>query len=687
MKKFNAAVNGTMCEVNKTSLYKAGGVVEIKTVRDFGKFEVYKAILRKDAKAFWAEAPDYVKGGGLYKQFAVTILRPRILADPNDPTKSYWFVQAGTEQVPVNRETPYLESLIVDKVVTTGIGDHQIPVREKRYSEAFIYVEADKDYLDLYEDPIFKFDFEGKEVFCRYLPQNGKFQNIMSGTVFGADLVIDENGDLRDGVIVYDASRAEDCTVTTPGNLKKKLMKIYACNLAGLDLHKLSNSLKYGMFEELEAQLRVSKAEGAARNKEVAQAAARCSQAYAAAVELGCINGFAIYMGKFKSQDGEEYMDGHSFVDSHFLTEAINAKVENEFIVHEEAIRGLGVQARPYSCKVFAQSVRQEFMRHFARNLEVVYIYRDQITEETQSEFSKTVFSKGKAGKYAGKLVVVVDTAANEGIRWDFLTDLNGLKAPFNLRAKSALNSLTVSHPIHSVRGNLNTSTQLMQSLYYADFDMTERLVESFTKREAARFKKEAANMESRTVSAADITNMGNYVQNVGSINPEFASVYAPIRNKRIDQWASATVKAVNEVHFKANGIVGQMIPDLAKFFGINLLQHHEVFCSGAEEHRLVNGVAVKYPKMHMREYSLVNFVSKKEYIRRAGMVMKEADYRLFVDMVSHIHEGWVVTPAYSDFLDKHAGADYDGDKIAIYVSEEITDILGKGEDLTVHIR
>lgn len=686
MKKFNA-VNGIVNEIKEAdSLYKAGGVIEIKNAKDFGKFEVYKHILKKDAKAFWAEAPDYVREGGLYKQFAVSILRPRILADPNDPAKSYWFVQAGTEQVPVNRETPYLEHLIQDKVVTTGIGSYQIPVRERRYCEAFIYVEADKDFLDLYEDPIFKFDYQGKEVFCRFLPQNGRFQNLLSGTVFNADLVVDESGNLRDGVIVYDASRSEDCTVTTPGNLKKRLMKIYACNLAGLDLKSLSNSLKYGMFEELEAQLRVSKAEGAARNKEVAQAAARCSQAFAAAVELGHINAFAIYMGKFKAQDGEEYMDGHSFVDSCFLTEAVNAKIEGEFVVSEEAICGLGVQARPYSCKVFAQSVRQDFMRHFVQNLEVVYIHRDQITEEIQAEFSRTVFSKGKDGAFAGKLVVVVDTATDEGIRWDFLTDLNGLKAPFNLRAKSALNSLTVSHPIHSVRGNLNTSTQLMQSLYYADFDATVRLVENFTKREVARFEKETSNMENRAVSAADIVNMGNYVQNVGSVNPQFASVYAPIRNKRVDQWSSATVKAVNEVHFKANGIVGQMIPDLAKFFGVNLLQHHEVFCSGAERNGLINGVAVKYPKMHMREYSLVNFVSKKEYIKRAGTVMKEADFQLFRDMVNHIHEGWIVTPAYSDFLDKHAGADYDGDKIAIYVSEEITDILGEGQDLTVHI-
>lgn len=473
----------------------------------------------------------------------------------------------------------------------------------------------------------------------------------------------------------------------TAGQKKQNTMFLLCQNLPGFNPRSAIYETTYG-FSEL-CGLR----EGEVSQKELAQTSNRRSQFLAPNTPGIELNTFGVYMGKFDN----DRRDGFGFVDSRFMARFFETITDGKFAISDEACEGLLVQCRPYLCKLMAETVNQNYIRKFIRRrkLEKVYINieemrRDEkLAEKVQVDFCRAM-NKDKTSPFWGKLVVFCDNESDLS-RIDFITDLNGDKAPHDIRMKSTLNVLSLSHNVKTLENGANFSTQLMTSLLLEDPKKSYELIGSSFKKFVEHKKEKIDSKEAGHIHADELE--GALSQLLVKMIPTVATRwYVPLLKSEVKADIEGMLNNISRLHIPTEGCYQKIISDPGMDFGKHFLKvdidgkgTSEVLAPAIEKSDRKYGIAIKYPKQHFREYLKFKVVTIKEYVLRVqNSDLNNEDKLLLIDRVRHLSTGGLTVPGYELLKNMLAGMDFDGDSLIAFTDPGIFKILENQRPLAV---
>ena len=501
----------------------------------------------------------------------------------------------------------------------------------------------------------------------------GAYHDIITGEPFPAfagkngepGIWDSETNELMPNVIVYNDKQQGGQTCTN-GQLKRGNITLVANNLKHLDVNKMWNAVTYGAVDIL--------CQGdIATPKDIAQANTRLSAFKAPSSGIAKIKTYAVLMGKLTFQmkkKGDEYNDGFGYLASEFLGEALTSLEPDKYYFAPWACDGLTVQKRSWLNKIMAEVVRRSYINEMISHLQVqtVILKRGEISTEDRDAFILGVKSKGKQGKFAGKIVVICENPV-DAWKIDLFTDLNGLKAPFDPNTESNIEILDMSHEEHDIEHGSRTSTQLLQSLMIADPEGTMAFVDRLGQ-EYIAVKEEALTTDEGTApSWMDFQGSCDYQQLLGRIAPKFAHrYYAPLWHTLVDAALKGYVKACRRLNLPTKGAYAKIVIDSAADFGerilgINSAGEIEVVVPVAEKHGIERIVGVKYPKQGSFEYLKGRVISAEEYENRvmADDRLTDVQKREISRHVHNLSGGVIMIPAVATIKNMLAGLDVDG--------------------------
>lgn len=504
------------------------------------------------------------------------------------------------------------------------------------------------------------------------------------------DGVVDESGKLVDGVLWYGS---EECTQSvTAGQMKRKEIAFRCVNLAGVDTIRIIDEVNFGLPRKLR-RLRT-----AAEVDEISKLSTRLSQHCAPSFELAKVGTFALYCGKFESL-GYEYRDGAAFISNRYLEEAVNAWAERNgrrTRVAESSLLGLGVQCRPWLCKTFGVCEADSFINGYAERMSGVgvedaeVIFRENVSEDDQLEFEKLFGSNKEQSRFWGKLLIITDEEATGEI--DVLTDLNGLKESFSLDMNSGLNVLAWGHLTETAR----ISTQIAASLR-TDYSAMKALIKSINEDALKKSEEEILEGEARHASPEDffVDNNDELAVRVGKILAKVAPGWVRDSDKVLYRQnvegvvKSARNRSCNLTH-EVEGCYGKIGPDVAADYGINLLdcgKEVEILCKFGKQVGREVGIMKRHPGPARSEFSKVRFLSMKEYEERAFENMSFEEARECVERAKRqMDAGLILIPAVKGLLNKHGGADFDGDGVSIITEPGVVELAAREVDFAIVI-
>lgn len=541
--------------------------------------------------------------------------------------------------------------------------------------------------------------------FIGYSNKN-RLVDLITGKKVDDDVIFMEDGvTLKDGVIVYNNSETGAQTCSN-GQLKKHNITLVADNYPGFDAYKSWNTVTYGAATIL--------CDGkAASPKDIAQANTRLSAYKAPSIGIGRVNTVAYYMGKlmFKGTK-DEYRDGFAFICAEYLSDMFTKYSNGNYFFAPWSTDGLMVQCRPWLNKVMAETVKRAYIEEYIEahyyDKPAIILVRDEITPEQQEAFEYAVLHKGKsrpqedidAGKldFGGRLVIITDSAEHAR-EIEFFSDLNGLKAPYDLKTESDLEILDMSHGAHDVFHGSNTSSQLIQSLMINDPQRTMDVMLRHAD-DLLKSKEEALLAEKgKAPSWADFVGTTadfrpDYQQLIGRIAPQFAwQRYAPLYHSLVDNSLKGYVTGIRRLNLPTAGAYTKVVPDAAADFGVKILgicenTEVEIICPVGAMNGFKKTIGVKYPKMHFVEYLKGKIISWKEYADRvrANTELTDKQKEVVIDHVRHLSPGAIMIPAIERLKNMLAGMDFDGDACQLFFDKDIVDILWKGETKAVVI-
>lgn len=535
--------------------------------------------------------------------------------------------------------------------------------------------------------------------------ENGLYRDIITGESYPEFSVNGEPGikdkesrKIMPNVIVYN-DQGQGGQTCTNGQLKRGNITLVANNLNRFSVNDVWNTVTYGAADIM--------CDGSvATPKDIAQANARLSAFKAPSSPIADIKTFAVFMGKLTFQmkkNGDEYNDGFGYLSSEFLDEALSSLEPDKYFFTPWACDGLTVQKRSWLNKIMAEVVRRSYVNEMISHLgiQTVILKRGEISTEDCKEFILAVKSKGKKGKFAGKIVVICDDT-KDAWKIDLFTDLNGLKAPFDPNKSSSIEILDMSHEEHDIDHGSRTSTQLLQSLMIADPEGTMAFVDRLGQ-EYISAKEEALTADKGIApSWMDFQGTCDYQQLLGRIAPKFAhKYYAPLWHTLVDAALKGYVKACRRLNLPTKGSYAKIIIDSAADFGERILSINssgevEVIAPVAEKHNIERVVGVKYPKQGSFEYLKGRVISTEEYENRvmANDKLSDVQKNEIIRHVNNLSGGVIMIPAIKTIKNMLAGLDVDGDAMQLFFDEELVDIVWTIEpkaviidetDITVH--
>lgn len=613
----------------------------------------------------------------------VELMRDFILKkrDPTFQVTNLMFTEGGQclislLSMPVNRQYPELH--IQEEAVVLTTEGWSRPV--SRYCEELlnVEVEGEESLANLYKE-IYKIG-KGNETRFAMEDDKGIYRNVITQKVIDKADIFTEEGDIREGVIQYN-KKGYGALTCTNGQLKRYNITLVANNLPSFDAAAVWNKVTYGCSDIL--------CDGSSvKPKEIAQANTRLSAFRAPSCPIAEVKTFAVFMGKMTFQmikGGKEYRDGFGFLSSEFLAEGLSLLEPERYYFTPWCCDGLAIQCRPWLNKIMAEVTRRSYINEVISHwlLQTVILERGKISAEDIDAFILGVKSKGKKGKFAGKVVIICDKTEDA---WaiDLFTDLNGLKAPFDPNTKSNLEALDISHTEHDIEHGSRTSTQLLQTLMVANPAATMAFVE--------RIADEWIN-EKETQLTADVGRAPSWMdfqceydcqQMIGRVSPAFAHKrYAPLWHSLVDMTFKGYVTGISNLNIPTKGGYCKIVPDTAADFGVRILgvnQDHEieVVSDVAEHNNVAKFVGVKYPKQGAFEYLRARVISKAEYVTRvtANPYLTPVQKKLISDHVYHLSGGILMIPAIETIKNMLAGLDFDGDGLSMFFDEELVEIV-----------
>lgn len=654
-------------------------------------------IMKKDPSAFHKKA----EGIEEYMSYDVVLLKvtPKVSAKK----ELSWECTSSFIKRQVNREAPYVAPFIEKNILFGGY-------RHSAFSRAFLVLEVEECEGNASEE----LKKEAVEHVIGMLQNSRRIW--AAGEAFWIDSV-NEEGKFRyltekacsapEQVYVYGRNDWE-AAIATAGQNKKWQITLPCNNLPGFNFKKILNELTFGMVNRLEAAGRTTDAV-----KPMAQLSTREGQCEAPQVEGLYLRTAAFLMGIYDSR-----WDGSCYLSSSFAAKWLQDRLGSKYVVDESAARGMTMQARPFMVKGNSSVIPQDYLADILnrRGYEIVLIGRKEATEEEQKAFDQVVWSKGKEGPLAGKLVVLVPSIAklslfgieaskSERGFWttdnpavlayiDFFTDLNGLKETFEVNRRSGLNVLSFCEEND---GMVTASTQTIATYAVANWSKTKDLVKELAHEQMFK-KARLFHNGSEEVSNRDLADNPNYDDILKKVSPEFLRKYwFPGYKRACDQALKGLSKNFGNLNIDCKGVYCVFVVDAGLDYGLDLLKidgdKAEVFCKDldvAEE-----GMMVRYPKANAFGFSIIKAVGINTMLVRASkqLVDKgigEDDRQMILDTLrgrlKAQAEGVVMLPASEDFMAKHDGHDFDGDHGQIVTDERVLSIVKNALNVTVHI-
>ena len=419
--------------------------------------------------------------------------------------------------------------------------------------------------------------------------------------------------------------------------------------------------------------------------KKIAQGNARLSQYKSPSVPIGEVETYSVYMGKLTYADQtkvHEYRDGWAFLSAEFIAKQFNKINPEKYKFLPTACDGLGIQCRPWLNKVFGECVMRNYIKAFIayKGWEEIVLIRGQVSEEDTENFVNAI--KYGTGPFAGKLVTIVNDPERAKYK-DMLTDLNGLKAPFDPNLPSMLEILAMTHEEHDIDNGASTSSQLIQSLMIADPSET---IELLTKLAFKYLNRKIDILMAEKGPAPrweQLHEQYDIKQVLESMIPKFArEQYAPLWHKAVDSAMEGYISNLRRLKIPCAGAHLYLTVDPAadfgiKVLGINSVGEMEVLCPIATKRGLKRMAIVKYPKQHFQEFGKCRVITPKEYevrLREKGLSNHKVE--LIMQHVQHMSKGYIVLPAIKEIANMLAGMDYDGDSVSAFFEEQILNIL-----------
>lgn len=179
------------------------------------------------------------------------------------------------------------------------------------------------------------------------------------------------------------------------------------------------------------------------------------------------------------------------------------------------------------------------------------------------------------------------------------------------------------------------------------------------------------------------------------------APVYVKTQDKSLfrsyaNNLIKGAVKRVRECNIPISGAYLGVTPDIADFYDIRLLKviqedgktKVEVLAPHAERLGIKEFIAIKYPKMHTREFLLCKVVPVEEYVERVNKSagLTDENKKWIKILVRHLTEGVFMLPAKEDLKNLAAGLDFDSDAAQCFYDKFVVDTIGKLPMLVVNI-
>lgn len=515
-----------------------------------------------------------------------------------------------------------------------------------------------------------------------------------------AAAMVFDDGIVRKGVLVYNDLESErHATLSATAGQKKQYTLTFFCdNLEGFNPREVHYLMTYGLSELAATGSEKSQ-------KDMASGSNRLSQFEAPNTPGIELNVFGVFMGKF----GHDYRDGFAFVTNKFVAKLFTSLSGGKYLVTPKAVLGMLLQCRPYLCKLMAETVRAAYLNHFLNRNGLgkasgnrVYINRDAMKRavengnveryrKVQDAFNRAC-DKDKTSPFWGKLVIIHgDNDRKNDI--EFMTDINGLKATFDVRLSSTLNILSMSHDTHDVEDGATLSQQLLTSLLIVNFRKTVKFVLKSFIRFVQKKMERLDSAEAGHVHADELDNP-QYGQLLVKMVPHIATKwYYPLLKTVVNATVEGLVHRAARQSIPTKGCYCKIVTDPAADFGKQILKYNvdgkglaEVLLPAASRNHIRRGIGIKYPKQHFREYLKFRVLTVEEYVARVNKCddLTAFEKALLIDKVRHLSAGGIVTPAYELLKNMLAGMDFDGDALIAYLDEELYEILAEQEPLAV---
>ena len=578
----------------------------------------------------------------------VGVLRKKVLEAEKEVSIYYLDIYKKTASVVVNPapENPLVRNLEVEKkarvldgkVVRTIKSSARFPFSKELISVRF------RNLKQLHE-VLAGVYVRHSGVRTRFFVESGDgFKDLISGEKKSRDAIYHEDGSLKKGVRVYKHPWA------SPSMLRKN--QCLQVDVTGGTEHaeKLLSKATGGVYDLL-------------KNKEVDQAGlvkaqSRLFQCLASMRDLGVINAYAIYMGKWDS----DKWDGMGFVHDEYIAELLSHKLGIE--VSYMATRGMGFQTRPFS--IMTKTHMVGVSRRFINKL--LDTGGESVRYETIDE---TAQREIWSGSHNGKWVIVGKGAPQ------VVVDLNGLKHEFDMSKEQRFELLDIAKASDSF-----TSGQVLQKFVQKPEELSSVVNELMDDTLDTTFG-DILDRSPKVPAPSEIRNP--YLVDVaGKIAPSYVTekdrqlLEGTLRNR-----LSGLNKDINRFRWKVEGGHFRATADIAELLGGEpVLEFNQFFSKKAwrelKGRDSKEAVAFKYPTIQTEEL-LKGEVVGLGYIRKKvkNMDIPGALKQAIIEYYESLDDGIVVVSTEALLKNLLAGMDFDYDGLMLIWDRRILELVG----------
>ncbi|MBQ3727632.1 MAG: hypothetical protein II902_11375 [Selenomonadaceae bacterium] len=510
--------------------------------------------------------------------------------------------------------------------------------RLKNFWDKILYKKDDKIYL---------FDTE-----------EGNVTEISGGEKFPADLLFDENGELKPSVIEYNNPAVWCPGLTYDGYYLQRAYLAPACNLKNFNPKHWLENIFYRDIDETEYQ-----------TKTFYLPSFDSCKNFDAFTDIGT---FAIYMGELLP-DGK----GSALISDDFAVKAFNEHFNDKENKISEMI-GTVVLCRPYFCDSVAKVVSREYINALIeqRGCEKIIFRRDNMTEENARDLQKAISQGG--GKYKDKLVVVADKNFDGNI--DYLTGLSAFDNPADLRRKSGLNVLGMSRNFASAEDNVTFDKSFTALLFNIDLKAGKTLFEKVWMDYAD--KRMAELNPDNPPSSPSFEDVKNNPRKAGLKMlgvRRYAQIFPSQYQEMLKELQEELDKMLSGSSFPTLGAKCIAIADLACGFGVNILNGDkdcvEVLCKFAESEKVTTFIGTLPRGEEPADFFKLKNVTVEDYIER----LKKSDLpeNLKAILSEHIYKmsyGVIIFPASARC--SNGAKNLFGSNVKLYFRKDIVEFI-----------